>query len=277
MTGATPPTVSVVIPAFNEARYLGRCLFALERQTAPPHEVIVVDDGSSDGTAAVARRHGSVRVFRQRHRGPAVARNRGAAVATGEILVFVDADEIVTEPFLERLVAPMVERGAIGTFSKERLVANGDRRWARANMLGRNLPPDRHDRPGTWDRSRVFRAVWKRDFDRVGGQDDVGHGQDRTLGRKLGELAHAAPGAKMYHYEPDTLLEIFRSGRWYGRGARIRELPPMPKHRYALRSLRLGAGLALRHRMPSLFVYRVVFDAGVLWGLTTSDPARRGS
>ncbi len=166
-------------------------------------------------------------------------------------------------------MAPIVERGAIGTFTKEILVANAHRPWARAHMLGRNLPTTSHFRPGFPDEWENFRAIWKRDFDRVGGFDEVGHGEDVTLGRKLGRLAVAAQGATCYHHEPDTLRDIFLSGRWVGRGERIKELPRVGQRAFVLRSLRLSLGLARRHRMPSLALYRMVYDGGVLVGLLT--------
>lgn len=87
-------SVSVIIPCRNAANTLGRTLSALSRQVpTPPDEVIVVDDGSSDGSAELAEMTNVVtRVLRQRSEGPAAARNRGAAEATGELLVFLDAD-----------------------------------------------------------------------------------------------------------------------------------------------------------------------------------------
>ena len=86
--------VSVIVPARNCAAHLERCLGALAAQDlADPYEVIVVDNGSTDGTAEVAERHGApVRVIRQDNRGPAAARNRGAAEASGSVLAFTDAD-----------------------------------------------------------------------------------------------------------------------------------------------------------------------------------------
>src|SRR5687768_9263299 len=86
--------ISVVVPAFNAARTLPACLDTLIRQeVGEPYEVIVVDDGSTDTTLAVAASYGPpVRVVRQPHRGPAAARNAGIRAASGEIVLFTDAD-----------------------------------------------------------------------------------------------------------------------------------------------------------------------------------------
>jgi glycosyltransferase involved in cell wall biosynthesis len=259
-----------VIAAYNEERYIGDCLRSLSRQTYSSIEVIVVDDGSTDGTAALASEKGATLV-RQHHVGAGAARNRGAEVARGAILVFVDADMVMAPGFVDRLIAPMLDAGAKGTFTKEIRVANAARRWARAHMLGRGLPPHNHFRDDFPDRWENYRAVWRVDFEAVGGFEETGHGEDVTLGRKLGVAAHAAPGAECWHYEPDSLVDVFRSARWYGRGDRIRELE-RPRARHSpTASLRRGLRLARQHRMPSLLLYRLVWDCGVLVGLSSRE------
>ena len=106
---------SVVIPARNAERVLDECLAALEptSQGLAPHEVIVVDDGSSDGTAAVASARGA-RVIRLSGLGPAAARNAGARVASGELLVFFDADCRPEPGCLRALAAPFVDPAVAG-------------------------------------------------------------------------------------------------------------------------------------------------------------------
>ncbi|HXE80331.1 MAG TPA: glycosyltransferase [Vicinamibacterales bacterium] len=89
------PPVSVVIPCFNQGRFLREALQSVRAQTVPPRQVVVVDDGSTDDTAEVARSFpgGDVEYVRQPNRGLASARNRGIEAATGEYLVFLDADD----------------------------------------------------------------------------------------------------------------------------------------------------------------------------------------
>ena len=107
--GATERTVSVIVPARNEARTIGTLIRAVHEQA--PHgwavEVVLVDDGSTDDTAAVAQAAGArVLELGQRRGGgnPAVARNRGAQVATGDPLVFLDADCLPAHGWLRRLL-----------------------------------------------------------------------------------------------------------------------------------------------------------------------------
>lgn len=92
----TRPSVAVVIPAYNAPEHLEKCLGALLPSLEPTDEVIVVDDGSTDDTPHVARRHG-VRLFTTGERsGPATARNLGAREATADLLYFIDADVVVS-------------------------------------------------------------------------------------------------------------------------------------------------------------------------------------
>ncbi len=87
------PRFSVVIPAFNAAATLARAIESVRAQTWPAHEIIVVDDGSTDATAEVAHRFADVRLIRQANGGVSVARNTGAAAATADWLAFLDADD----------------------------------------------------------------------------------------------------------------------------------------------------------------------------------------
>jgi asparagine synthase (glutamine-hydrolysing) len=89
----TGPLVSVVIPCFNQGRFLAESVASALAQTSVRVEVIVVDDGSTDETADVAARFPSVRYVRQGNRGLAAARNRGLEESRGEFVIFLDADD----------------------------------------------------------------------------------------------------------------------------------------------------------------------------------------
>jgi glycosyltransferase involved in cell wall biosynthesis len=107
--------ISFIIPAHNEERLIGHTLNALVNAAlAVGHsfEVVVVDDASSDRTAAIAREH-SVRLMAVSHRQIAATRNSGACHASGDILVFVDADTIVNEPVI-RAAIEAISQGAVG-------------------------------------------------------------------------------------------------------------------------------------------------------------------
>ncbi len=91
----SPPAVSCVIPVFNGERFIAEAIDSVRRQTVAVAEIIVADDGSSDGTPDVVRRCGSDIVYlRQDNQGAPTARNLGAEAATGAFIAFLDADDL---------------------------------------------------------------------------------------------------------------------------------------------------------------------------------------
>jgi GT2 family glycosyltransferase len=92
---ASFPLVSVVIPAYNCAAYIDEAIESVYRQTYLHWEIVLVDDGSTDGTASVVGAHGErVRYFAQANRGTAAARNAGVRWARGELIAFLDNDDV---------------------------------------------------------------------------------------------------------------------------------------------------------------------------------------
>lgn len=100
-------SVSVIIPALNEERLLPGLLEALKRQSLPPLEIIVADAGSRDGTVALAEAAGARVVLGGK---PAAGRNAGAAVAQGELLLFLDSDVLPPDDFIEKFIQEFDER-----------------------------------------------------------------------------------------------------------------------------------------------------------------------
>src|SRR5215212_6403385 len=95
------PLVTVVIPCYNQAHFLGEAIESVLSQSYPHGELIVVDDGSTDETSEVASRYEGARLIRQENRGLAGARNRGLGEAKGEYVVFLDADDRLLPGALE--------------------------------------------------------------------------------------------------------------------------------------------------------------------------------
>ncbi len=99
------PLVSVVIPAYNAAKYIGETLESVRAQTFRDHEIIVVDDGSADNSLDIAAGFGSIVCLRQPNRGAAAARNAGIRAARGEYIAFLDADDLWLPGKLEKQMA----------------------------------------------------------------------------------------------------------------------------------------------------------------------------
>jgi len=108
--------ISVIIPAKNTEDTIGNCLRAVlsQRYVNTDYEVIVVDDGSTDRTAEIAKSM-RARVIQQENAGPAAARNAGAEAAYGEILAFTDADCVPSPEWLHYLTMPFRDPQVIGT------------------------------------------------------------------------------------------------------------------------------------------------------------------
>jgi glycosyltransferase involved in cell wall biosynthesis len=108
------PLVSVIVPVYNGDRFLAAALESILSQDYHPFEVIVVDDGSTDGTAGIARSFGGVRYIHQSNHGLAAARNAGMAAALGEFIAFLDADDVMLPKKLSVEVGYLLDHPEVG-------------------------------------------------------------------------------------------------------------------------------------------------------------------
>jgi glycosyltransferase involved in cell wall biosynthesis len=179
MNSTSPPTVSVVIPAYNVEEYVADAVTSSLRQTHPPKEIICVDDGSTDGTLEVLRGLESqhpehINVLTGPNRGPSAARNRGMERASGEYIQFLDADDTLLPEKLERDVAVLDENreallfGSFKAFKGKTKIDESDTfvsddPWvclAKGNFgfTSSNLfRADAVEQVGGWDEQRPFR------------------------------------------------------------------------------------------------------------------------
>jgi len=230
----TFPLASIIIPTFNGLRFLQTCLDALHRQTYTRHEIIVVDDASSDDTVAYLQAEQTdVRVVTlESNRGLAAACNAGAAAAQGDILVMLNNDTEVERPWLAELILPFAHP-EIGSVASKMLLF--DRRTVLHNtgdqMGADGIPRNR----GVWEEDRgqydqqtmVFgacggavayrRAMWEE----VGGFDEdlFMYLEDVDLAwraQMAGWTARFAPRARVYHHLSATgggVLASYYTGR----------------------------------------------------------------
>jgi O-antigen biosynthesis protein len=105
------PQASVIVPTYNSAATIARCIESLKQLTYPDYEIIVVDDGSTDSSAAIAEA-ASVQTLRLPHQGLAAARNAGLAAARGRVVAFIDADAEADCDWLYHLAEAIMRRNA---------------------------------------------------------------------------------------------------------------------------------------------------------------------
>jgi glycosyltransferase involved in cell wall biosynthesis len=112
--------VSVVIPTFNEAKYLPATLDSIRRLSRQPDEVLVLDSNSTDKTRAIAKKYGA-RVVTEKKRGIGLARQKGLEASKGEIVAFTDADTIVPPDWLTKIIETLQQKDVVGVYSGMRV------------------------------------------------------------------------------------------------------------------------------------------------------------
>lgn len=277
--------ISVIIPIYNEEKEIKKCLESLMKQSLTDFEIIVVDDGSSDNSVAIINsliihysssitHHPSpITLLHQKHLGPGAARNLGSKEAKGEILVFVDADMTFGKDFLKLLTKPILAGKSKGTFSKEEFVANWDNLWARCWNINEGWEERRRHPKNYSDKQKVFRAILKSEFDRVGGFTSGGYNDDWSLSTKLGYEADVAHGAVFYHQNPSSLREVFFHAKWVGKRpyklgfvgslvALLRASLPI--------SVIIGIWKAIFYKTPPFILFKILYDAGITAGIMES-------
>ena len=199
-------TVSVVIPCYNAAPFLRETLDSVLNQTCPALEVIVVDDGSTDDSAAIAWSYGPpVRVIQQENQGESVARNRGMDEAQGEWVALLDADDRWLPQKLERQLA------ALGGASPDVVCVYSDFILfgaVRRQVWSRPMWPVESERrvrmltnPWIHPSSSLVLASLGR---KVRFPDDISHGEDQVFWLQL--FAHGR-----FLHVPEPLIE-YRKG-----------------------------------------------------------------
>jgi glycosyltransferase involved in cell wall biosynthesis len=202
--------VSIVIPCHNAERFIGRCLDSCFAQTHRPIELIAVDDGSADGTAALleqaaARAPFAMRVVKQENAGACAARNAGLALATGAYIQFMDADDALHPTKIAAQVRIATDQGLPGIVagSVRTIPPNGDEAQARIERVGHG---DAWLDLMSHGLGQTSSNLWKRD------DVEACHGWDPAMGSSqeydlmFRMMQHGARVA----YAPEPLTVIYR-------------------------------------------------------------------
>jgi glycosyltransferase involved in cell wall biosynthesis len=276
--------VSVIIPTYNEEKVIKSCLLSLSDQKYKDFEVIVVDDGSKDKTVEIVSQFKTsalkLRILTQKHMGPGVARNLGAKHAKGEILVFVDADMTFDKIFIQRLVLPILEGKTKGTFSKEEYVSNWNKVWARCWSINENWLKRRRHPKDYPDTQEVFRAITKKEFQRVDGFEKGGYTDDMSLAKKLNYKAIAVSKARFYHKNPESLGEVFKHARWVGkRKYKFGYLGYLAAlfRSFIIFSVMVGIYKSIRYKEPAFVIFKIIYDLGITIGVLQYMITRSGA
>lgn len=170
------PLASIVIPAYNAERFLGEAIESALAQDYSPLETIVVDDGSSDGTAAVARSYPGVQLIIQENAGPAAARNRGFAASRGEFVAFHDADDTLPPQKLSVQIGEMLADPVVGCVlaEQELLIEEGAELpfWAEGSKVPTVMPAKPEELADEPDVHPMTMVVRREVFERIGGFDE---------------------------------------------------------------------------------------------------------
>ncbi len=266
--------LSIIIPVYNEELCIENCLISLDKQTYNNREIIVIDDGSTDKTLDILKKY-QVLILHQKHKGPGSARNLGASKAKGEILVFVDADMTFEKNFLDELTIPIREGKTIGTFSKNEMNANQNNIWSRCWNINRNWPVEKLIPPSYPNEAPVYRAILKKEFEKVGGFESTGeYTDDWSLSRKLGILSTVAPGATYHHENPANLMEVYKQARWIGKsefisGSNLRKFRSIILFN-PITSFTIALLKSFLNLNPNFFVFKIVYDAAVFKSVISS-------
>lgn len=260
--------VSIVVPTYNSARTLRRCLESVLNQDCRPNELIVVDRHSTDNTRAIAERYGATFLLKGPERSS--QKNWGAKCARGEFLYFVDSDFILERMAVSKCIDLCRRLDAVSTIN----YSLGQSIWGKSiELKERFLAKDPTIQTARFVRKSVFLQVGGFDETLVVGEDLDFYRRLQENGFKIG----SATAIEWHIGEPEKLRDVARRSFYYGKVVKtylnkrgsfaVHQLSPL-KPKLFLELIKTGSPY-----LPSLAIVDVTRWASSLLGLALSDSA----
>lgn len=204
-----PPLVSMIIAAYNEEDHIESCLMSLINQDYKNLEIVVTDDGSDDKTVQIiknlAKKSKRVKLVQQDHLGMAHGWNNSFRNSKGEIVIMYGADMVAGKEFVAKMIRPIIEEGALGTYPEKEVIKNISNIWARAKGKMR-----------FYRNNTTYLAIRRDMWIKAGGADEKrGYDADQSFYDAL-NVPPVAVNAETYHHYPGSLRESWTQSLWIG-------------------------------------------------------------
>lgn len=183
------PQVSIIIPTYNEEEYISNCLVSIQNQDFKDYEIIVVDNGSFDRTCEIVKLFRKVKLLTQTEiKSPGPSKNLGANNSKGDILLFIDADELIYDGYIQKLIKPILN-----------------------NKCKATIPYHNDNGVKIVFGEGIFRAIKKSYF--KGFDVKKGYADDKVEYLKKDIMQVEVP---LFHMTNKTLKKTFYKGEWIG-------------------------------------------------------------
>ncbi len=276
----TPPfpkglSVTVAIPCYNAANYLGDLLNSLFQQTRFPDEILVINDGSTDATKQIAQGYGVRLIDHNSNLGLACARNTALWNARGEVIVYLDADALPLPKNLERILSEYSNPETIAVGGQELFTPSSTKVNLWRNLFWRQTHGQKRI-DNAWMLMGLCCSYRKKILMELGGFDEdyKTNGEDVDMGirlRKAGYQQSYVPQIGVSHRRSDSLKSLislaYRHSYWQSRALRKNGINPSFQMQTSIRWLFISAPSSVRrHRNFILFLISLIVASSAIMG-----------
>jgi glycosyltransferase involved in cell wall biosynthesis len=279
-------SVTVAIPCYNAANYLGNLLDSLFQKTEFIEEILVINDGSTDTTRQIAQRHGVRLIEHNENRGLACTRNTALQNSKGDIIIYLDADTLPHPKSLERIVSEYSNPDTMAVGGQELFTPSSTKANLWRNLFWRQTHgPKRID--NVWMLMGLCCSYRKNALLLLGGFDETykTNGEDVDIGirlRKAGYQQVYVPQIGVSHKRSDSLKSlislVYRHSYWQSRALRNNGINPSSQMQTSIRWLFIStASSALRHKDFILTLMSLIVSTSAIMGRSIEFFSRKNS